>query len=66
MCNYSDAYIFVKGRISATDSNNDNRRNKKLTFTNKAPFILCIAKIINPLIDSREGLDNFMSTCTLL
>ena len=33
---YSDAYIVVKGRIRVTGTNDANRRNKKLTFTNNA------------------------------
>ena len=37
LCDYSDAYIFVKGRISVTDTN-AKRRNKKLIFKNNAPF----------------------------
>ena len=28
LCNYSDAYIVVKGRISFTGTNGVNRRNK--------------------------------------
>ena len=28
MCNYSDAYIVVKGRISVTGNENANRKNK--------------------------------------
>ena len=28
LCNYSDAYVVVKGRITAADTNNANRRNK--------------------------------------
>ena len=39
---YSDAYIVVKGRISVRDTNNANKRDKKLTFKNNAPFRLCI------------------------
>ena len=39
---YSDAYIAVKGRIGATGIDNANRRNKKLTLKNNAPFRSCI------------------------
>ena len=39
---FSDVYIVVKGRISVTDTNNANKRDKKLTFKNNAPFRLCI------------------------
>ena len=37
-CDYSDAYIVVKGRINVAGNNNNtaNRRNKKLTFKNNA------------------------------
>ena len=38
---YSDAYIAVKGRISAAGIDNANRRNKKLTLKNNAPFRSC-------------------------
>ena len=35
LCDYSDAYSDVKGRISVTD-NVANRRNKKLAFKNSS------------------------------
>ena len=35
-------YIIVKVRISFTDTNKTNRRNKKLTFNNNDPFLSCI------------------------
>ena len=38
LCDYSDVYIAVKGEISVASTNNTNRKNKKLTFTNKASF----------------------------
>ena len=34
LCNFSNGYIVVKGRISFTGTDNANRRNKKLTFKN--------------------------------
>ena len=49
LCDYSDAYIFVKRRISVTDKNAANRRNKKLTFKNNPPFRLSISKSITHL-----------------
>ena len=36
LCDYSNAYIVVKGKISDADTDNDNEI-KKLTFKNKAP-----------------------------
>ena len=34
LCDYSDAFIVVKGRISVIGTNNSNRRNEKLPFEN--------------------------------
>ena len=42
LCDYSDAFIAVKGRIGVIGTNNTNRRNKKLTLTNNASFRSCI------------------------
>ena len=33
-CDHSDAYIVTKGRINVIETNNANRRNKKLNFKN--------------------------------
>ena len=49
LCDYSDAYIVLTGMISVTGINANNRRNKKLTFKNNAPFRSCISKINNTL-----------------
>ena len=38
LCDYSNAYIVGKGRISVTGINATNRRNKKRTFKNNTPF----------------------------
>ena len=38
LCDYSDAYIIAKGRISVTVTNAANRRSQRLTFKNNAPF----------------------------
>ena len=37
LCDYSDAYIVVKGIISVR-GNNANKIKKKLTFKNNVPF----------------------------
>ena len=47
LCDYSNAYIVVKGRISVTGTNTANRKNKKTTFKHNAPFRSCITKINN-------------------
>ena len=56
LCNYSDAFIAVKGKITVTNPNN-NGYDKKLAFKNNAPFLSCISKINNTLIDNAEDLD---------
>ena len=38
LCDYSDAYIVVKGKITVTGAN-DNAYDKKLAFKNNAPSI---------------------------
>ena len=45
LCDYSDTYIVVKGRISVRGTNDANKRNKSLTFKNNAQFRSCITKI---------------------
>ena len=44
-CDYSDAYIVVKGRVSITDTNAANRRIKKLTGATGATFQINNAKL---------------------
>ena len=52
LCDYSDEYIVVKGRISVTCPNAADRRNKKLTLKNNAPFRSCISKFNNTFVDN--------------
>ena len=42
LCDFSDAYIVVKGDIAFEGDNDTNKRNKNLAFKNNAPFINCI------------------------
>ena len=53
LCDFSDAYIVVEGEITVLRGNND-AFDKKLAFKNDAPFISCISKINNTLIDNAE------------
>ena len=66
LCDYSDAYIVVKGGISVTGTNNANRRNQKLIFKYNASFRLCISKVNNIFIENAEDLDIVMPTYNLL
>ena len=52
MCDYSDTYIFVKGRIAIEGKDINHRANKKLTFKNNAPIRLYMSKINNVFTNS--------------
>ena len=65
LCDYSDAYIVVKGKITVTNLN-DNAYCKKIALKNNAPFLSCISKINNTLIDNAEDLDTVMPMNNLL
>ena len=56
LCDYSDAYIVVKGKIIVTNPNN-NAYDRNLALKNKAPFINCVSKTNNTLIDDTYNLD---------
>ena len=57
LCDFSDAYIVVKGTATLPGTNKKNRKNRPLAVKNNAPFISCISKINNKLIDNAEDLD---------
>ena len=65
LCDYSDAYIVVKGKITATNANND-AYGKKLAFKNNVQFTSCILKINNKLIGNSEDLDIIMPMYNLI
>ena len=73
LCDYSDAYILVKGTITVTApgaNNNANnirdKRNRTLILKNNAPFVSCITRINGELIEDADDLDIVMSMYTLL
>ena len=51
LCDYSDAYILVKGTITVANiegaATAANSANKKATFKNCKPFTDCISEIHN-------------------
>ena len=57
LCDFSDAYIIVKEEITVTRGSNNSKKERSLAFKNNAPFIGCISKIINMLIDNAEDSD---------
>ena len=66
LCDYSDAYVVVKGIITAEGDNVAKTRSKTLTFKNNASFRSCIWKINNTFVDNADYLDSVMSMYNLL
>ena len=73
LCDYSDAYIIVKGTIKVTtpgvnnDANNiTGKRNRSVILKNNAPFVSCITRINGELIEDADDLDIVMSMYNLL
>ena len=72
LCDYSDAYILVKGKITNAGAGNDaaarqaDERNKGVVFKNCAPFINCISKINNTQIDNAKDIDIVMPMYNLI
>ena len=65
LCDFSDAYIVVKGDITITNPKNA-KLNKAVAFKNNASFINCISKISGIKIDNAEDLDVVIPMYNLL
>ena len=57
LCDHSDAYIVVNETINMEGKNNRDMKSRSVAFKNNAPFINCISKINNVLIDNTGILD---------
>ena len=68
LCDYSDAYIVVKGTIDLlVDAANENDKAEKgFGLKDNAPFRSCILKINSTLISNVENLDVVILICNLL
>ena len=72
LCDYSDAYILVKRRITITGGGADaaarqaDERNKEVIFKNCAGFINCKSEINNTEIDNTKDIDTVMPMCNLI
>ena len=66
LCDYADAFISVNGTTTVAGNNPRGRQNRPLILKNNAPFISCISKINNELIEDAEDLDIVMSMYNLL
>ena len=69
LCDYSDAYILVKGNITVNNTAADgaaaNNTNKKVIFKN-CPFTNCISKINNTQIENAEYIGVVMPMYNLI
>ena len=72
LCDYSDAYIFVKGKIAITGARADavarqaDETDKDLAFKNCAPFTNCISEINNTQEDNAKDIDIVMPMYNLI
>ena len=70
LCDYSYAYILVKGTISvdntAAQGAAANNTNKKVIFKNCEPFTNCISEINNTQIDHAKDIDIVMPMYNLI
>ena len=72
LCDYTEAYILVKGTITMTGAGDDasarrsDERNKVVIFKNCAPFIKCISRINDAEIDNAQDIDILMPMYNLI
>ena len=66
LCDYSDAYILVKGTVTVTGNHPRDRQNRPFILKNNAPFISCITRINGELIEDADDLDIVMPMYNLL
>ena len=70
LCDYSNAYILVKGRITITGADAAARqadeRDKGVAFKNCAPFTNCISEINNTQVDNAKEFDIVMPMYNLI
>ena len=72
LCEYREAYILVKGKITITGRGADaaarqaDERNKGVAFKNCARFINCISEINNTQVDNAKNIDIVMPMYNLI
>ena len=70
LCDYSDAYILVKGNITVNNTAaagaDTNNNNKKVILKNCAPFTNCISRINNEQTDNAKYIDIVMPMYNLI
>ena len=65
LCDFSDAYIVVKGTITVANPDN-NAYDKTLAFKSNSSFVSSISKTNSRLIDNAEDLNILMLIYNLL
>ena len=72
LCDYSDAYILVKGKITIAGAGDDtaarqgDEGDQGVAFKNCAPFTICISEINNTQIDNFKDIDIVMPMYNLI
>ena len=72
LCDYSDAYILVKGKITIAGAGADaearqaDERDKGEAFKNFAPFTNCISEVNNTQVDNAKDIDIVMPMYNLI
>ena len=72
LCEYSDRYILVKGKITITGAGDNaaarqaDERDKGVAFKNCAPFTNYISEINNTQIDNAKDIDIVMPMYNLI
>ena len=70
LCDYAHAYILVNGTITVTANaganNITDKKNRSLILKNNPPFVSCITRINNELIEDADYLDIVMPMYNLL
>ena len=72
LCDYSDAYILVKGTITITGAGNDaaarqvDERDKGVVFKNCSPFTNCLSEINNTQVYNAKDIDIVMRIYNLI
>ena len=72
LCDYSDAYILVKGAITIAGAGDNaaarqaDERDKGVVFKNCAPFTNCISEINNTQVDNAKDIDIVMPMYNLI
>ena len=72
LCDYSDAYILVKGKMTTTGAGDDaaarqaDERDKGIAFKNCSPYTSCISEVNNTQTDNCKVIDIVMPMYNLI